>query len=344
MTEFSVLPSALSNRLVALALSAATSQEDLVLCAEAAMLLDAKPAVIPMDDPIHQDFALYAPLLELSDMSFDGQGRYVDARTQKAFEQYCEMKIRNEAGPLATKDKANGFFKGVGEVYSTLKPAPETLAGFERVFDLLTRLDPSMPLSQVMVWLREFISGTRDAQVALTAAEGRWVPIAEGLPPEDAFMLLTDANWPHAQKRGEPAPIKVGYREKDAWKIFGGSWTPTHFMLLPPPAVPVSVDGVTVEQAPWQAVPKGYCVMPRKLTAENGAKGLLSAEFSISQTHVCFECDAADDEPDADCGVCKGVGSYEQKTHVSWDLMKDIYKKAVSGLALGVEPEKPSLH
>jgi hypothetical protein len=343
MTEFSVLPSAMTNRLVALALSSATSQEDQVLCAEAAMLLDVQPSVIAVDDPIHQAFVLYAPLLELSDMSLDAQGRYVDARAQKAFERYCEMLRLNEAGPLAAKDKANGFFKGVGEVYSTLQPAPETLAAFERVFDLLTRLDPSMPLSQVMVWLREFLSGTRDAQIALTAAEGRWVPITEGLPPEDAFMLLTKTDWPHAQMPGKPAPIKVGYREKESWKIFGGSWTPTHFMLLPPPAVPVTVDGAEVVQTPWQAVPKGYCVMPTRLTAENGAKGLLSAEFSISQTHVCYEC-GTDDEHDEDCNVCQGVGTYEQKTHVSWDMMKDIYKMAVGGLSLGAEVDKPSLH
>lgn len=343
MTELFVMPRVMADKLFSLAVASAVLPEDQVLCAEAALLLDTQPSVIPMDDPIHQGFALYAPLLELSDMSFGADGRYVDARAQHAFEIYCDGMVRNESGPLAVKDKANGFFRGAGELSSTLNPAPETLAGFERVFDLLTRLDPSMPLSQVMVWLREFLSGSRDAEVALTAAEGRWVSIKDGLPPEDAFMLLTNAEWPHAKQRHEPAPIKVGYREGDAWKIFGGSWTPTHFMLLPPPAVSLTPQGDAPEQVQFQVVPKGYCVMPARLTAENGAQGLLSAEFSITQTHVCHEC-AGNEEPDEDCDVCEGVGSYDQRMFVSWDMMKDIYKKAVGGLALGAKAETTIVH
>jgi hypothetical protein len=343
MTEFSVMPSALTNKLLTLAMSAAVTPEDQVLCAEAAMLLDTQPSVIPMDDPIHQDFALYAPLLELSDLSLGEDGRYVDTRAQEAFVLYCDGMRRNEAGPLASKDRANGFFRSAGELSAALNPVPETLAGFERVFDLLTRLDPSMPLSQVMVWLREFLSGSRDAEVALTAAEGRWVAIKDGLPPEGAFMLLTDAEWPHAKMRHEPAPIKVGYLEAGAWKIFGGSWTPTHFMLLPPPAVSTTQQGDAPEQVKFQVVPKGYCVMPSQLTHDNGAKGLLSAEFSITQTHMCHEC-AGDDEQDEECHVCEGVGSYDQRVFVSWDMIKDIYQKAVRGLALGAKPEATSIH
>lgn len=79
-------------------------------------------------------------------------------------------------------------------------------------------------------------------------------------------------------------------------------------------------------------IPDGYCVMPRRLTAENGAKALLIGEFKVHVTQECREC-AELDEPDENCEICDGEGEYCQHHTISWDQIKFIYSKAVEGLA-----------
>jgi hypothetical protein len=84
-------------------------------------------------------------------------------------------------------------------------------------------------------------------------------------------------------------------------------------------------------------IPDGYCVMPRRLTAENGAKALLLGEFKVHVTQECREC-ADLDEPDENCEICDGEGEYCQHHTISWDQIKFIYSKAVEGLAAKAEP------
>ncbi|MFH0952359.1 MAG: hypothetical protein V1838_04190 [Patescibacteria group bacterium] len=74
-------------------------------------------------------------------------------------------------------------------------------------------------------------------------------------------------------------------------------------------------------------------VMPRCLTAENGAKALLIGEFFEEIEVICPECFS--DEailPDEECEVCQGEGKINQKVPVSWTTIKEIYKKAVKHL------------
>ena len=70
-------------------------------------------------------------------------------------------------------------------------------------------------------------------------------------------------------------------------------------------------------------------VMPRELTAENGAKGRLSGEFHEVIELECTACD----QNDEDCEVCSGNGSYTYRVPVGWDTIKEIYKMAVKHLA-----------
>jgi len=65
--------------------------------------------------------------------------------------------------------------------------------------------------------------------------------------------------------------------------------------------------------------------MPKELTAENGAKGLLSGEFFEVVELECTACDQNND----DCEVCSGNGSYIYRVPVSWATIKEIYAKAV---------------
>lgn len=73
--------------------------------------------------------------------------------------------------------------------------------------------------------------------------------------------------------------------------------------------------------------------LPRSLTAENGAKGLLIGEFFESIEIPCPEC-AENEEVSEDCDCCNGYGSVTQKVPVSWDTIKDIYKKIVENMAV----------
>ena len=90
------------------------------------------------------------------------------------------------------------------------------------------------------------------------------------------------------------------------------------------------------QPAPVAVVPDGYCIMPRQLTAENGAKASLLGEFKLLVTKECHECCELE-EPTEGCSICDGEGEYGQKHTIPWDQIKFIYSKAVSGLAVKAE-------
>lgn len=93
------------------------------------------------------------------------------------------------------------------------------------------------------------------------------------------------------------------------------------------------------QHASVSVVPEGYCIMPRQLTAENGAKGLLLGEFKLLVTMECPECCELE-EPTEGCFICDGEGEYGQKHTIPWDQIKFIYSKAVSGLAVKADSAK----
>ncbi|POD92307.1 hypothetical protein [Pectobacterium odoriferum] len=79
----------------------------------------------------------------------------------------------------------------------------------------------------------------------------------------------------------------------------------------------------SMESGDSPAIPDGYCIMPLKLTAENGAKGALSGEFHISRTVTCHECGGEG------CEDCNDQGSWEEEILIGWDIIKLIYQSAV---------------
>ena len=76
------------------------------------------------------------------------------------------------------------------------------------------------------------------------------------------------------------------------------------------------------EQLNSPVIPDGWVVVPKKLTAENGAKGVLSGEFSETTFISCPECFGDDD-----CETCDGSGRIEIKVPVSWTTIKTIWAK-----------------
>lgn len=75
-------------------------------------------------------------------------------------------------------------------------------------------------------------------------------------------------------------------------------------------------------------------MMPRELTAENGAKKLMSGEFTATTVIQCRECggdgyqyhERADD---IDCDNCNGTGEETIVIPIEWSTIKEIYAMVV---------------
>lgn len=81
-------------------------------------------------------------------------------------------------------------------------------------------------------------------------------------------------------------------------------------------------------------IPDGYVMLPMKLTAENGAKGALSGEFSETKFVNCPECFG-----DEECETCDGSGKIEITVPVTWTTIKEIWAKGVEHFAAA--PQSP---
>lgn len=68
----------------------------------------------------------------------------------------------------------------------------------------------------------------------------------------------------------------------------------------------------------------GLALVPKRLTAENGAKSALSGEFSETKFINCPECFGDDD-----CETCDGSGRIEITVPVTWTTIKAIWAKGV---------------
>ena len=83
--------------------------------------------------------------------------------------------------------------------------------------------------------------------------------------------------------------------------------------------------------------PDGLALVPKRLTAENGAKGVLSGEFSETKFINCPEC-FGDDE----CETCDGSGRIEITVPVTWTTIKAIWAKGVEHFAAAPRQEVKS--
>lgn len=84
-----------------------------------------------------------------------------------------------------------------------------------------------------------------------------------------------------------------------------------------------------IKEQPVPVVPDSYVMVPMRLTAENGAKGALSGEFSETKFVNCPEC-FGDDE----CETCDGSGKIEITVPVTWTTIKAIWVKGVEHFAV----------
>ncbi|EEJ5468924.1 DUF550 domain-containing protein [Salmonella enterica subsp. diarizonae] len=80
----------------------------------------------------------------------------------------------------------------------------------------------------------------------------------------------------------------------------------------------------TIQAGNLPVIPDGWVMVPKKLTAENGAKSLLSGEFLETTFISCPECFA-----DEECESCDGSGRIKIEVPVSWTTIKAIWNKGV---------------
>lgn len=71
-----------------------------------------------------------------------------------------------------------------------------------------------------------------------------------------------------------------------------------------------------------------YILMPKALTAENGAKALLVGEFKTEIHVICHDCCGSDEH----CETCHGEGELTQCMSIDWTTIKAIYSKCVEHL------------
>ena len=81
-------------------------------------------------------------------------------------------------------------------------------------------------------------------------------------------------------------------------------------------------------------IPDGLVMVPKKLTAENCAKSVLSGEFSETKFINCPECFGDDD-----CETCDGSGRIEITVPVTWTTIKAIWAKGVEHFAAAPQQE-----
>lgn len=81
-------------------------------------------------------------------------------------------------------------------------------------------------------------------------------------------------------------------------------------------------------------IPDGFCIMPKKLTAENGGKGALSGEFHVTNRIVCQSCGGEG------CEDCNDEGGLDAEIPVSWDTIKRIHEAAVEACSLPAAPQQ----
>ena len=96
---------------------------------------------------------------------------------------------------------------------------------------------------------------------------------------------------------------------------------------------PVDPQEAEYEKIMEQAVPDGWVMVPKRLTAENGAKAALIGEFSLEYSLTCHECFGEG------CEDCSGEGAWTNTVPIDWATIKDIWAKAIDHFAAAPQQE-----
>lgn len=86
-----------------------------------------------------------------------------------------------------------------------------------------------------------------------------------------------------------------------------------------------------------------FVLVPRRLTAENGAKAALMGEFHVEQIIDCPDCDEHSGiSEDEVCETCGDSGTVVQRLAVPWGTIKEIWRKAIKVVSAHRPEEQPA--
>lgn len=184
------------------------------------------------------------------------------------------------------------------------------------------------------------------ARIALASLEAELVSIGNFSIPEPATLT----NISHL------CPLDVNLSQTD----FSTGWNDCRQHALIHDGIPPIIKGVHAVAQGWNAcraamqgkaesvttacklpantpckeAPDGCCIMPIKLTADNGAKGALSGEFHVTHRIICQSCGGEG------CEDCNEDGGWDAKIPIGWDTIKRIHEAAVEACALPAAPQQ----
>ncbi|HBR6921808.1 TPA: DUF550 domain-containing protein [Klebsiella pneumoniae] len=217
--------------------------------------------------------------------------------------------VRNEHA-----EWSQSTFGNVGPIGPLKHLSKEALEAAEQPSDLSEWAD-----MQFLLWDAQRRAGITDEQITQAMIDKLAVNQQRSWPePKDGE--------PRLHIKAQPAPEKYNIGDATIRHIF----TPTGMTNVSDmQAVFDRVEAVLVGmEQPAPVVPDGYVMVPMRLTAENGAKGALSGEFSETKLVNCPEC-FGDDE----CETCDGSGKIEITVPVTWTTIKAIWVKGVEHFA-----------
>lgn len=201
-----------------------------------------------------------------------------------------------------------GRYWGYTPAVSTLLAALEKAE--HRIAELISRVNATVPVlpEEVPNELRDEIIDLCDGyQIGDFGAQEIWTTCR-------ATILQSFGN---SEQPPEPVADVVAWRKKGEertcdirWRRFDVAPGPLFTRPLPP------------------GLQDGYCIMPLKLTAANGAKAALSGEFHVNHHIVCEECAGEG------CESCNEEGGWEGEILIGWDTIKRIHEAAVEACAL----------
>ncbi|SAU84699.1 Eaa1 [Klebsiella pneumoniae] len=185
-----------------------------------------------------------------------------------------------------------------------------------------------------IAWLNDayLARGVVDGEAGSEDAGSGYIPVYREAGPQPAPVITfyrdgieVAAKWIDQQR--EAYDIEHGWSDPDTGAFeFGNDAQRGYSSTLEELAEGIRALHPNAGNSP--TIPEGYVMVPMRLTAENGAKGSLSGEFSETKFVNCPEC-FGDDE----CETCDGSGRIEITVPVTWPTIKEIWAKGVEHFA-----------